>query len=66
MAEYVKPQKGGAHCPDCGQLSAAYRVMPTESGCRVRYHRCMVCDRLFKSVERVEEEEGEGIPFATL
>lgn len=55
MAEYLRPQPGGAKCPDCNELTAAYRVLPVQDGCRVRYHRCVCCGCLFKSVERVVE-----------
>jgi Zn ribbon nucleic-acid-binding protein len=52
MAEYLRPKPGGALCPDCGELTAAYRVLPVQDGCRVRYHRCVCCGYLFKSVEK--------------
>lgn len=55
MAEYLRPRPGGAKCPNCGELTAAYRVLPAQDGCRIRYHRCMQCQCLFKSVEKIIE-----------
>ncbi len=55
MAQYVAPVRGGAVCECCGVLVAAYRVMPPQGGCRVRFHRC-VCGWMGKSVEKLEVE----------
>lgn len=56
MAEYVAPVRGGAICEGCGALVPAYRVMPVDGGCRVRFHRCG-CGWTGKSVEKLEPVE---------
>lgn len=55
MAEYVAPAKGGAICEECGALAVAYRAMPSDNGCRVRYHKC-ACGWAGKSVEKLVPE----------
>lgn len=61
MAEYIRPRPGGANCTNCGQLTAAYRVLPESDGYRIRYHRCLACGALFKSVEHATEPDADQV-----